>query len=151
VTTTMGKNAGHPLRMNTQSWVPSHQCNARQDRERVMSIRDSKMGSHRLRAESILASALICALCTRCLTSISLPQVLPQSHRCALLSRKIRCARRRILPDLVMRGLVDRFERTLGDDTLIAGCFPFLRPARLRSGSCDCCCCRGPPNISISF
>jgi hypothetical protein len=49
-----------------------------------------------------------------CLTPISLPQR-PQS-RCAFLSRQIRRAHRRILPDLEMRALIDRFERTLDDD-----------------------------------
>jgi hypothetical protein len=47
---------------------------------------------------------------SRCLTPVS-----SQSRR-ALLSRQIRRARRRVLPNLVMRALVDRFKRTLDDD-----------------------------------
>jgi hypothetical protein len=45
-----------------------------------------------------------------------LPQLLPQSCRCALLSRRIRRACRRILPDLVMWALVHQFTSTLDED-----------------------------------
>ena len=94
---------GSGVSMRTQRWYLNRTDN--------ITMRDSR-SSHRLRAESILATALSCLLCT---LSASPPSLCP--HLVWSPTPPIRHVRRHILPDLrVLRALADQIECTLRPD-----------------------------------